>query len=60
MLLVGDSLLAESLWSLVERPLGFEPEHLLTVRVVLPWNTRPRSGTQFLQQHATTIEISQV
>ncbi|MGA2050205.1 MAG: ABC transporter permease [Terracidiphilus sp.] len=37
-LLVGASLLSESLWNLVKSPLGFIPDHVLTFRIVLPWN----------------------
>ena len=37
-LLVGASQLAESLWNLVKSPLGFRPDHVLTFRIVLPWN----------------------
>ena len=37
-LLVGASLLTESLWKLMKSPLGFEPEHVLTFEIKLPWN----------------------
>jgi putative ABC transport system permease protein len=46
-LLVGASLLADSLWHLVRNPLGFSPEHLLTFSVKLPWNTRPPQTRNF-------------
>jgi predicted permease len=39
-LLVGATLMAESLWHLVKNPLGFAPEHLLTFSMKLPWNTK--------------------
>jgi predicted permease len=39
-LLVGATLMAESLWHLVKNPLGFEPEHLLTFSIKLPWGTK--------------------
>jgi predicted permease len=39
-LLVGASLLAESLWHLMKNPLGFVPEHVLTFSLRLPWNTK--------------------
>jgi putative ABC transport system permease protein len=55
-LLVGASLLAESLWNLMKQPLGFEPEHLLTVRVVLPWNTRPEAVRNFYNDVQQRIE----
>jgi predicted permease len=37
-LLVGASLLAQSMWNLLKSPLGFAPDHVLTFRTVLPWN----------------------
>jgi putative ABC transport system permease protein len=37
-LLVGATLLGTSLWRLVNRQLGFEPDHLLMFSVSLPWN----------------------
>ncbi len=40
-LLVGASLLTESLWKLMKSPLGFEPEHVLTFEITLPWNNGP-------------------
>src|ERR1700733_1222752 len=55
-LLVGASLLAESLWNLVKQPLGFEPEHLLTVRVLLPWDTRPEAVGNFYNDVQQRIE----
>ncbi|QNI33910.1 ABC transporter permease [Alloacidobacterium dinghuense] len=39
-LLVGACLLAESLWRLVKSPLGFEPDHLLTFAINLPWDSK--------------------
>lgn len=36
-LLVGASLLAESLWNLIKSPLGFQPDHVLTFEMKLPW-----------------------
>jgi putative ABC transport system permease protein len=38
-LLVGASLLSESLWNLIKSPLGFAPDHLLTFEVSLPWSS---------------------
>ena len=55
-LLVGASLLAESLWNLVKQPLGFEPEHLLTVRVLLPWDTSPEAVGNFYNDVQQRIE----
>ena len=55
-LLVGASLLADSLWNLMKQPLGFEPEHLLTVRVALPWNTRPEAVRNFYNDVQQRIE----
>ena len=39
-LLVGATLMAESLWHLMKNPLGFKPEHLLTFSMKLPWDTK--------------------
>jgi len=55
-LLVGASLLAESLWNLTKLPLGFEPEHLLTFRLVLPWNTKPEVARNFYNDVQQRIE----
>ncbi|HTW80498.1 MAG TPA: ABC transporter permease [Terracidiphilus sp.] len=46
-LLVGASLLGESLWNLLKSPLGFQPEHVLTFRLVLPWNAKPDATREF-------------
>jgi predicted permease len=55
-LLVGASLLAESLWNLMKQPLGFEPEQLLTVRVLLPWDTTPEAVGNFYNDVQQRIE----
>ncbi len=55
-LLVGASLLAKSLWNLVKQPLGFEPEHLLTFSLVLPWNTKPVQVRNFYDDVQRRIE----
>ncbi|HEY6446941.1 MAG TPA: ABC transporter permease [Acidobacteriaceae bacterium] len=46
-LLVGAALLAESLWNLTRQPLGFEPQHLLTFSLNLPWGTKPEEARNF-------------
>jgi predicted permease len=46
-LLVGASLLGESLWNLLKSPLGFTPEHMLTFRLVLSWNAKPDATRNF-------------
>ncbi|MFP5226394.1 MAG: ADOP family duplicated permease [Acidobacteriota bacterium] len=43
-LLVGASLLAESLWHLVKNPLGFAPQHVLTFSLRLPWDADAKPG----------------
>lgn len=55
-LLVGAWLLAESLWNLTKQPLGFEPEHLLTFRLVLPFSTRPEVARNFFNDVQQRIE----
>ncbi len=46
-LLVGASLLAESLWHLVNNPLGYQPAHRLTFSIVLPWDTKEPAVRNF-------------
>jgi putative ABC transport system permease protein len=46
-LLVGASLLAESLWNLVKQPLGFEPDHVLTFSLPVPWDTKAVQARNF-------------
>jgi len=58
MLIVGASLLAESLWHLLKNPLGFRPDHLLTFSVALPWDTKEPQLRNFfdtLQQRLETM-----
>ncbi|HEV2498391.1 MAG TPA: ABC transporter permease [Terriglobia bacterium] len=55
-LLMGASLLAESLWNLTKQPLGFEPEHLLTFSLALPWNTKPEQARNFYEDVQQRIE----
>jgi putative ABC transport system permease protein len=58
MLVVGASLLTESLWHLLKNPLGFQPDHLLTFSVALPWDTKEPQVRNFfdtLQQRLETL-----
>lgn len=57
-LLVGASLLAESLWNLIKSPLGFQPDHVLTFDVKVPWNTKETVVKRFfddLQSRVRTL-----
>jgi putative ABC transport system permease protein len=57
-LLVGAALLGESLWKLIESPLGFVPEHVLTFRIGLPKNADPDPTRHFyanLQRHLEAL-----
>ncbi|HLY64119.1 MAG TPA: FtsX-like permease family protein, partial [Chloroflexota bacterium] len=56
-LLVGASLLAQSLWNLMKQPLGFQPEHVLTFSVALPWNTNPEEARNFYDNLQQRIEV---
>lgn len=55
-LLVGASLLGESLWNLLKSPLGFAPEHLLTFRIVLPWNAESAAIREFYANTQRRVE----
>jgi len=55
-LLVGATLMAESLWHLVKNPLGFEPEHLLTFSIKLPWGTKDEAIRNFYANVQERIE----
>jgi predicted permease len=46
-LLVGASLLAESLWHLIKSPLGFQPDHVLTFEIKLPRNEKAHVVKRF-------------
>jgi predicted permease len=55
-LLVGASLLTESLWKLMKSPLGFEPDHVLTFEIKLPWNAKEASVRAFYRNVQHGIE----
>jgi predicted permease len=55
-LLVGASLLTESLWKLMKSPLGFEPEHVLTFDIKLPWDGSPAGVDEFYANVQRRIE----
>jgi len=55
-LLVGASLLTESLWKLMKSPLGFKPEHVLTFDIKLPWEASPAGVDEFYANVQRRIE----
>jgi putative ABC transport system permease protein len=55
-LLIGASLLAESLWNLIKSPLGFRPDHVLTFEIKLPWNGNPAVVKRFFDELERRIE----
>lgn len=56
MLVVGASLLAESLWHLLRNPLGFRPDHVLTFYVGLPWDTKEPQLRNFFDSLQERLE----
>lgn len=55
-LLVGASLLGESLWILMKSPLGFIPDQVLTFRIVLPWNSDASTARNLFGEFERRIE----
>jgi putative ABC transport system permease protein len=55
-LLVGASLLGQSLWNLVKSPLGFAPDHLLTFEISLPWSSDESAARNFFLNTQERIE----
>ncbi len=55
-LLVGAALLAESLWKLMKSPLGFEPDHLLTFSIDLPYDSNENHVRNFYADVQRRIE----
>ena len=49
-LLIGASLLGQSVWNLLESPLGFKPDHLLVFPLKLPWNSKPEDVRNFYDE----------
>jgi putative ABC transport system permease protein len=56
MLVVGATLLAESLWHLMNNPLGFQPDHVLTFYVGLPWDTKEPQVRNFFDTLQQRLE----
>jgi len=55
-LLVGASLLGESLWNLIKSPLGFQSDQVLTFRMTLPWSMKPKLVSRFYDQLQQAIQ----
>ena len=55
-LLVGGLLLMQSLWKLTRSPLGFQPEHVLTFQIALPWTTDANAARNFYSELQRRIE----
>lgn len=55
-LLVGATLLTQSLWNLTKSPLGFVPDHVLTFDIHLPWTTKETDVREFYTSMQRRIE----
>ena len=55
-LLVSACLLAQSLWKLTKSPLGFQPDHVLTFEIQLPWDDRGPAIDSFFSQVQRRVE----
>jgi putative ABC transport system permease protein len=55
-LLIGASLLTESLWHLVKSPLGFQPDHVLAFEIKLPWKGNAAIVKRFYDELQRRIE----
>jgi putative ABC transport system permease protein len=56
MLVIGASLLSESLWHLLNNPLGYQPDHRLTFSLVLPWDTKEPVVSNFFDKVQERLE----
>jgi putative ABC transport system permease protein len=55
-LLVGASLLGESLWNLMKSPLGFVPDQVLSFHLELPWDNGSLRNRRFFDELQTKIQ----
>jgi putative ABC transport system permease protein len=55
-LLIGASLLAQSFWKLITLPFGFDPDHILTFQMDLPWSVSPVLVRGFYSEIQRRIE----
>jgi putative ABC transport system permease protein len=55
-LLVSACLLVQSLWKLQNNPLGFQPDHVLTFAIQLPWNDKTSQTDGFFVEVQRRIE----
>ena len=55
-LLIGASLLAESLWHLLQSPFGFQQQRVLTFAIKLPWKRNPAAVKGFYDELQRRIE----
>jgi len=55
-LLVSACLLVQSLWKLMKSPLGFNPDHVLTFEIQLPWDSKIAQTDNFFAEVQRRVE----
>lgn len=55
-LLIGATFLAESLWNLLQSPMGFETDHRLTFSIDLPWSAQKDRAVTFYNEMQQRLE----